>query len=74
MNNRPAMSPVTSSNIASVGHDGEHLYVSFKSGGTHRFDDVPSDTFDAMCGAESVGKFFHARIKGKHTSSKLEDE
>lgn len=71
---RPTVRPVTSSNIASIAHDGENLYVSFKSGGTYRFDDVPAETFDAMCEAESCGKFFHANIKGKHTSSKLEDE
>ncbi len=74
MSSRPAMRPVTSSNIESIAHDGESLYVSFKSGGVHRFDDVPSETFDEMCEAESCGKFFHARIKGKYTSSKLEDE
>ncbi len=67
------MHPVESSNIASVGHDGADLHVAFKSGGTHRYQGVPAETFEAMRSAKSVGKFFHAHIRGKHTSEKIND-
>lgn len=67
----PTMHPVESSNIDRIGHDGSALHVAFKSGGTHRYENVPAETFEAMRAAESVGKFFHAHIRSKHTSSKV---
>lgn len=74
MDTLPTMTAVTSSNIESIGHCGQHLCVKFKSGGVHRFHDVPSDLFDKMQGAESIGKFFHAHIRGQFESKKLETE
>lgn len=70
---RPTMHPVKSSNVESIGHDGAHLYVKFKSG-TYRFDDVPVALFEEARTAESVGRFINERIKGKHPSTKLEPE
>lgn len=69
----PTMHGVESSNIDAIGHDGDHLFIRFKSGGVHRFHDVPAETFESMKSADSVGKFFHATIKGKHVSNKMED-
>jgi hypothetical protein len=74
MKNLPTMKAVTSSNIESIGHCGQHLCVKFKSGGIHRFHDVPPELFDKMQSAESAGKFFHAHIRGQFESKKLEIE
>lgn len=65
--------PVTSSNIQQVGHQNADLFITFNSGGTYRYDGVQESVFEEMLAAESVGKFFHARIKGQFPYSKLSD-
>lgn len=68
------LEPVQSSNIVAVGHDAEtsKLFVQFKSGGTYQYDNVPPEAHAAFVGAESVGKHFHAEIKGKYEGSKYD--
>lgn len=65
------MHPVASSQVESIGHDGQHMHVKFKSGGTYRYHDVPQETFEAARAAESVGKFINAHVKDKHAHTKL---
>ncbi len=74
-----SLKPVQSSNIKAVGYDAEarHLTVQFKDGASHRYEDVPAETHAGLMGEgvkdHSVGKYFHAHIKGKHKSKKIED-
>lgn len=79
---RMSLTPVKSSNIAAVGYDADaqHLTVQFKDGVKHRYENVPPEKHAAMMGHgvpfgrdHSVGKYFHANIKGAHKSKKLED-
>ena len=56
-----------------VGHQNADLFIAFHSGGTYRYDGVPESFLDEMLAAESVGKFFHARIKGQFPYTKLSD-
>jgi hypothetical protein len=67
------MKPVTSSNIAAIGHDGNALHVQFKSGAgaTHKYIGVPPELHEAMLTAPSVGKFFHKNIKGQYPEEKV---
>ena len=67
------MTPVKSSNIAAVGHDGQHTTVQFKSGAVWRYADVPADKHEAMVNAASVGGFFAANIKNAHKGERLDD-
>lgn len=73
------MTPVKSSNIQAVGYDSDaqHLTVQFKDGVKHRYEDVPPEKHAGLMGqgvpGHSVGKYFHANIKGAHKSSKVED-
>lgn len=60
----PPLTPVKSSNIDSVGHDGQHTYVKFKSGGVWKYP-ATADDHSALLGAESIGKHFHANLKGR---------
>jgi len=62
----PEMTPVTSSNLRSVGYDAakKDLYVSFKSGGTYVYHGVPAETHQAMIGAPSSGSFLASSVKG----------
>ncbi len=64
--------PVVSSNIDRVGHHDRTLFISFHHGGIYSYADVPYAVFQALLDAESVGKFFHANIKGKFEFTKLD--
>lgn len=69
----PTLTPIEgSSHIAAVGRDGDWLYVKFKNGGISRYKDA-AHHHDAMCGADSVGKYFHANVRGKHDFEKVDE-
>lgn len=59
--------PVASSLIQSIGYDSasETLQITFKSGGTYRYDNVSAQEWEAFRDAESIGKHFYRSIKGK---------
>jgi len=46
------------------------LYITFQKGGQYKYSDFPKHKFDALISAESMGKHFHAHIKGKHEHEK----
>jgi hypothetical protein len=63
----PTMTPVVSSNLHSVGHDGEKLYVRFKGAGgapgrVYRYA-AGAEHHDALLKADSPGRHFNATIK-----------
>ncbi|TXF98942.1 KTSC domain-containing protein [Massilia arenae] len=64
---------VTSSNIHSVGYDGENqiLEVEFKNGGVYQYFGVQSSEYDEMLSAESKGKYLNANVKNRYPFSKL---
>ena len=68
----PEMTPVTSSNIDSVGHDADanELHVRFKNGATHIYEGVSDEIHRQMVAAESVGKFLASNVKGVFNSRK----
>lgn len=57
--------PVTSSNVASVGYDvaAQVLEVEFKTGAVYAYDKVPSEVHDRLMAAESIGKAINAEVK-----------
>ncbi len=59
------MTEVTSSAIRTVTYDKalRRLTVTFSSGRTYRYLDVPEAEYDAMLAAESKGAFFNDRIR-----------
>jgi preprotein translocase subunit SecB len=59
---------VKSSNIASVGYDAARnvLEIEFKTGGVFHYAGVSQKQYDSLIASESVGKFFHGHIRGKH--------
>ena len=65
------MIPVTSSQIAAIGHDGDILTVRFKNGALWQYADVTAEAFGKLQGAESVGKFFNANIKPHHKATRI---
>lgn len=68
------MTPVNSSQIAAVDHDGDKLIVQFHSGGTYEYAGVPREIYDKMmadhAAGGSIGKMFGTLVKKagfKHT-------
>lgn len=69
------LKPVTSSNIKAVGYDpsSKALHVQFKSGQTHRYDDVSPEKHAALMAADSVGSHFHQHIRNSHKSARVDE-
>lgn len=68
------MRRVQSSNLEGYGyHAGaRELCLVFKGGATHVYEGVPQETVDAFEKAESKGSHFHAHIRHKFNSRKVE--
>lgn len=65
--------PVTSSNICSVGHDPDNqtLEIEFNSGAVYQYASVPPSEYEGFLNADSKGKYFHANIKNRYSFIKL---
>lgn len=65
--------PVTSSNIAEVGYDAttQTLEIMFNDGAIYQYFDVPQAVYEGMLASGSVGKFFHAHVKGSYRYARL---
>ena len=75
MNTKPkqiALSPVKSSQIESIGHDGDTLAVKFKNGGIYHYQDVSAAQFAELQKADSIGSHFGKHIRPKHKFTKLD--
>jgi hypothetical protein len=59
-----------------IGYDRglKELHIQFHGGRTFIYADVPEDAHVALMSAESVGKHYHAHIKGKYQDRKHEDK
>lgn len=64
---------VSSSNIASIGYDGqsETLEVEFLDGSVYQYFNVPSGTHAGLMAASSHGGYLSAQVKGKYQFQKL---
>jgi KTSC domain len=71
----PKMQPVKSSHIAQAGHDpvSRSLVIGFVNGDLYHYGGVPRGTYVSMLAAQSAGRFFNARIKGRYPATKLKD-
>lgn len=68
--------PVESNNLAAIGYDAESktLQVDFKNGKRFQYPNVEPELFAEFQAAESVGKFFAARIKSEFLGVPLKDD
>ncbi len=64
----PRMQPVESSSVDAVGFDAvrNELTIRFVSGGTYVYAMVPRAVFEALLGAESIGRFVNEHIKPRY--------
>ena len=65
---------VTSSNIVSVGYDGDEqiLEVEFNGGSVYQYFGVPEDMYQRLMTAESVGRHLGRHIKGVFRCERVE--
>lgn len=65
--------PVSSSDIASIGYDEDNqiLEVEFNSGSVYQYSGVPSSEYNGIMNADSKGKYLHANIKNRYPFVKL---
>lgn len=57
---------IISSNIDSIGYEGNTLYVLFKSGGLYEYYNVPQYIYNGLMSASSHGSFLAIHIKGHY--------
>lgn len=57
--------PVSSSNLQSVGYDSDEeiLEIEFYSGGVYQYFNVPPSRYEGLMSASSKGSYFDAYIK-----------
>ena len=58
------MTPVSSSNISSIGYENGTLYVSFRRGGLYAYSVVPETVYRSLMSASSHGSYLAAHVKG----------
>jgi hypothetical protein len=65
---------VQSSVMTSIGYDNETqaLDITFTSGETYRYSNVPRDIYAALLNAESKGEFFNDHVKGIFPFTKVD--
>ena len=65
--------PVTSSNIRSIGYDStsETLEVEFTSGDVYQYAGVHVNEYEGVLRATSKGTYLNARIKDRYSCTKL---
>lgn len=65
------MTPVVSSNVASLGWDGVDLYVEYRSGAVWRYEGVPGPVWKALTNSKSIGRYLAAAIKPFHRGAQI---
>ena len=65
--------PVSSSNIRSVGYDADSnvLEIEFNNGTVYQYTNVPQSEYDGLVSAASHGSYLHANIKNRYSYTKL---
>lgn len=65
------MTPVSSSNIASIGYEAGTLYVTFNRGGLYAYSGVPQSVYQGLMSASSHGSYLAAHVKGVYPYRKI---
>lgn len=67
----PFLSPVKSSNISGVAHDGQALWVKFQNGTLYRYPTAGADLHTGLLAAESAGSYFHKHVRNVHQGERV---
>ena len=70
------LTPVESAAIAAIGHnpDKNILAIQFKSGSIRHYAGFSVEAFEAMAQAESIGQYFHTKIKNRYQVEQMTGE
>jgi len=65
--------PVSSSNVVSIGYDPGSLTleVEFTGGSVYQYFDVPEAVYQELMRASSKGQFLHANVKNNYRYTKV---
>ena len=65
--------PVSSSNIASVGYDdgSSTLEIQFRTGKIYQYDHVPRAVYDALMSASSHGVYFNSQVRDSYRTRQV---
>lgn len=63
--------PIQSSQIESLGHDGDTLAVAFRNGGVYHYHGVSAEQYAQLLAAESAGSYLHKQIKPNHKFTRI---
>jgi KTSC domain len=64
----PSLTPVKSSNIASIAHRDGKLFVKFIGGNSvYEYEGVPAKVHEDLLASDSVGRHFAHHVKGKYS-------
>lgn len=57
---------VDSSNVSAVAYDADfqRLYIQYKGGSTYVYEDIPSNVWQSLLSADSIGEFIYDEIRG----------
>lgn len=71
--NLPEMTPVSSSNILSVGYDNENqiVFVQFLNGSVYIYKGVPIHEYENLRDAPSVGSYLHRNFKNVYPYERI---
>lgn len=71
--NLPEMTPVSSSNIQSVGYDNDNqiAYVQFLNGSIYIYKGVPIHEYENLRDAPSVGSYLHRNFKNVYPYERI---
>jgi len=66
-------SPVSSSNLVSVGYDaGQRLLeIEFKGGRVYQYTGVPERVYSGLMNASSHGSYFHKHIRDRYPTRQI---
>ena len=57
---------VESSMISEIEHNGKDLIITFTTGGTYLYENVPTSVYEEFTKAPSKGQYFHKNILKKY--------
>ena len=65
------MTPVSSSNLSSVGYENGTLCIAFNSGGVYYYTGVPRSVYEDLMNADSHGKYFAKFIRNVYPYQRI---
>ena len=68
----PDLTPVKSSNIAGVAHDGGSLWVRFTNGSLYKYPTAGRDLHEGLVAAASPGRYHMDKIRHFHSGERIE--